>query len=160
MWLFVVKSYFGTKIKRPIWAFDFCAEIGVRTRKSHDSGVGSTMSRFCKHSAAKPSGMPHSPAICGAREYFISARNIPLHRRGVFIYKNGEGSATFPPQGYQYVQRSYQIIEYPHRLHTTAKTTVAILVFLTLKTIISAKVSCVLFMGFPMSLLTSEHKQV
>lgn len=37
-----------------------------------------------------------------------TARNIPLHRRGVFIYKNGEGSATFPPQGYQYVQRSYQ----------------------------------------------------
>ena len=68
--------------------------------------------------------------------------------------------ATFPPQSYQYVQRSYQIIEYPHRLHTTPKTTVAILVFLTLKTIICAKVSCVLFMGFPMSLLTSEHKQV
>ena len=34
-----------------------------------------------------------------------SARNIPLHRRGVFIYKNGEGSTTFPPQGFQYVQR-------------------------------------------------------
>ena len=26
---------------------------------------------------------------------FISASIIPLHRRGVFIYKNGEGSATF-----------------------------------------------------------------
>ena len=50
----------------------------------------STMSRFCKNSAAKTSGMPHSPATRGAREYFISARNIPLHRRGVFIYKNGE----------------------------------------------------------------------
>lgn len=50
-----------------------------------------------------------------------SARNIPLHRRGVFIYKNGDGSATFYQRSYQYVQRSYQIIEYPHRLHTMAK---------------------------------------
>ncbi len=55
-------------------------------------------------------------------EISYSARNIPLHRRGVFIYKNGEGSATFPPQGYQYVQRSYQIIEYLHCLHTMGKT--------------------------------------
>ncbi len=31
-------------------------------------------------------------------------------------------TAIFSPQGYQYVQRSYQIIEYPHRLHTMAKT--------------------------------------
>ena len=28
-------------------------------------------------------------------EMSYSASIIPLHRRGVFIYKNGEGSATF-----------------------------------------------------------------
>ena len=84
--MFVLYSYSATKIKRPIWAFYFCAEIGVRTRQSHDSGVGSTMSRFCKHSTAKPSGMPHSPAIRGAREYFISARNKKCPVWGIFYF--------------------------------------------------------------------------
>ncbi|MDO4423685.1 MAG: hypothetical protein Q4C08_02705 [Pseudomonadota bacterium] len=53
---------------------------------------------------------------------FISARNNqnPDEICRGFVFRRIP--ATFLPQGYQYVQRSYQIIEYPHHLHTTAKT--------------------------------------
>ena len=71
------------------------------------------MSRFCKHSTAKPSGMPHSPATCGARESFISARNIPLHR-GVFLFiKTGRG----PPLPHHKVTGMYNKIPKFRQFH-------------------------------------------
>ena len=67
--------------------------------------LGSTMSRFCKHRTAKPSGMPHSPAVRGAREYFISARNNQNPDKICRGFVFSRIPATFSPQGYQYVQR-------------------------------------------------------
>ena len=53
---------------------------------------------------------------------FISARNNqnPDKICRGFVFRRT--SATFLPQGYHYVQRSYQIIEYLHCLHTMGKT--------------------------------------
>ena len=69
----------------------------------HASGVGSTMSRFDKYYAVKPSGMPHSPATRGAREYFVSASNI---EHPVVIPRD----VLFRPVSGSFLQRYYQCI--------------------------------------------------